>query len=192
MFLNYASYFGAKENDLKSVVDCILDQHMADGGFNCRSNRSGAKHSSLHTTISILEGITEYQNAGYTYRNKALENAKALSIEFILLHQLFLSDRTGEIINKEFLKLRYPCRWKYDILRALDYFQHAKIPYDKRMKPALEHLLKKRNKDGTWNVNAKHPGQLHVEMEKAGKPSRWNTLRALRVLKHFDLMQNTP
>ena len=185
MFLNYASYFKTNESHLKSVVDCILAQIMPDGGFNCRSNRFRAVHSSLHTTLSVLEGITEYELHTYTYRLQELIHAKKSAIEFILKHQLYLSDRTGKIINKDFLKLTYPSRWRYDILRALDYFQHAKVKWDDRMKPAIQIVLKKQNKDSTWNVQAKHPGQVHFEMEKAGKPSRWNTLRALRVLKNY-------
>jgi len=187
MFLNYASYFKTNQEDLKSVVDCILSQIMPDGGFNCRSNRYKSVHSSLHTTISVLEGITEYELNGYTYKLADLKKAKKTSIEFILLHQLFLSDRTGEIINKDFLKLTYPCRWRYDILRALDYFQLSQTKWDDRMRSAMEILFVKRNKDFTWNVQAKHAGQVHFEMEKAGKPSRWNTLRVLRVLKHFEI-----
>lgn len=192
MFLNYASYFNASEKDLKSVVDCILSQIMPDGGFNCRSNRYNTVHSSLHTTLSVLEGITEYEINQYNYRLKELINTKKSAIEFILLHQLFISDRTGEIINKDFLKLTYPRRWRYNILSALDYFQHARIQWDDRMKPAIQVLLKKQNKDSTWNTQAKHPGQVHFEMEKAGKPSRWNTLRAMRVFKHFEIEQLLP
>ncbi len=185
MFLNYASYFRAEEADLHSVVDCILGQIMPDGGFNCCSAWEKVRHSSLHTTISVLEGLTEFEKIGYTYRLPEIQNAKKSAVEFILMHQLFLSDRTGEVINKAFLKLSYPSRWRYDILRALDYFQYAGVKWDERMLPALKVLLKKRNKDQSWNVQAKHPGQLHFEMEKAGKPSRWNTLRALRVLSYY-------
>ncbi|MCE7994001.1 MAG: hypothetical protein HEP71_18575 [Roseivirga sp.] len=186
MFLNFASYFGANEESLESVVDCLLAERMPDGGYNCRSNRSGARHSSLHTTISVLEGINSYKLGGYHYRLPELLDSQRTAREFILLHQLYISDKTGSIIDRNFLKFPYPSRWKYDILRALDYFQQAELPQDKRLTPALDYLLDKQNKDGTWNLNAKHPGQLHFEMEKAGKPSRWNTLRALRVLKRFD------
>ncbi|WP_299124260.1 hypothetical protein [uncultured Winogradskyella sp.] len=186
MFLNYASYFKTNKEDLKSVVDCILDQIMPDGGFNCRSNRGRPVHSSLHTTLSILEGLTEYDINGYTYRIEEVKEAMASSKEFILMHQLYISDRTGKIINKDFLKLSYPRRWRYDILSALDYFQYSKTKWDNRMQPAINILIKKRNKNGTWNVQAKHPGQTHFDMEKAGKPSRWNTLRALRVLKNYN------
>ncbi|UJH66374.1 hypothetical protein [Allomuricauda sp. SCSIO 65647] len=188
MFLNYASYFNTEETELKSVIDFLLHEHMADGGFNCRSNRSGAVHSSLHSTLSVLEGFTEYKRNGYSYRMAEVEKAIEASKEFVLVHQLFLSDRTGDIIDQRFLKLSYPRRWKYDVLSALDYFQYSRSQWDGRMRPAIDVLLKKRNKDGTWNMQAKHPGQTHFEMEKAGKPSRFNTLRALRVLNRFKVL----
>jgi hypothetical protein len=187
MFLNYASYFKTPEKKLYSIIDSILNEIMPDGGFNCRSTRSGAKHSSLHSTISILEGFEEFLKAGYLYRKEEILSAQKSSIEFILLHQLFLSDKTGQIINKDFLKLTYPCRWKYDILRAMDFFQYAGIEWDSRMKAATDILKIKRNNEGTWNIPSAHSGQVHVKMEQAGKPSRWNTLRILRVMKHFKL-----
>ena len=155
---------------------------MPDGGFNCRTTRSGATHSSLHTTISVLEGFHSFLSHGYSHRNSEIKTAIQTSEEFILMHQFFKSDKTGKVIHKDFLKLPYPSRWKYDILRALDYFQLADAKWDERMRPAIQELLKKQNKDGTWRLNAAYPGQVHVKMENAGKPSRWNTLRALRVL----------
>ena len=185
MFLNYACYFKSDPKPLENVIDFILGQHMEDGGFNCQSNRSGARHSSLHSTISVLEGFYEYLKQNYTYRQTEVESVMKLGQEFILIHKLFLSDRTGDVIHKDFLKFPYPSRWKYDILRCLDHFQHVGLNWDERLMPSIEVLMNKRNKDGTWNVQAKHPGQLHFEMEKAGKPSRWNTLRAIRVLLHF-------
>lgn len=190
MFLNYASYFNTEEKKLCSIVDSILYEIMPDGGFNCITPRGGARHSSLHSTISVLEGFIEFHKAGYTYQKKDIESARQSAEEFILVHRLFLSDRTGKIINKDFLKLTYPSRWKYDILRALDYFQYADRKWDDRMEAAISVILKKRNNDGTWNIQAAHPGQVHFVMEKAGTPSRWNTLRALRVLEHFKILKN--
>lgn len=187
MFLNYASYFKTPEKKLYSIIDSILNEIMLDGGFNCRTTRSGAKHSSLHSTISVLEGFTEFQKTGFTYRKKEISDAIKTGVEFILMHRLFLSDHTRQIIDKNFLKLTYPCRWKYDILRAMDYFQYAGINWDNRMIEAMDYLNKKQNKDGTWNVHAAHSGQVHVIMEKAGKPSKWNTLRMLRIKKHFGI-----
>lgn len=185
MALNYLSYFGISGRDLTSIIDFILSQQMPDGGFNCQLNRKGAVHSSLHSTISVLEGFLEYRKNGYTYRLEDLRLAEQQCIKFILLHRLYKSDKTGEIIHPQMLRLSYPSRWKYDVLRALDYFQAAEVPYEERMKDALTFLQGKRKKEGKWNLQQKHPGQNHFEMEKAGKASRWNTLRALRVLKFY-------
>ena len=171
---------------LESIIDCLIDAHMHDGGFNCQFNRKGAVHSSLHSTISVLEGLLEYKRGGYTYRQAELERIVAEAEAFILLHHLFRSDHTGEVIDKRFLMLSYPSRWRYDILRALDYFRDARRPYDVRMQDAIDVLHKKRRKDGRWPVQARHPGQTHFEMEQTGQSSRWNTLRALRVLRHFE------
>lgn len=185
MFLNYACYFRVPEEDIKSVIDFLVRQQMNDGGFNCHSNRKGAVHSSLHTTLSVLEGILEYSRNGYVYRLNELLQIAEESREFILQHHFFKSDKTGRIIDSKMTRFSYPCRWRYDVLRALDYFQDAQISYDYRMDDALELLLKKRTRDQKWMLQAKHPGQSHVEMEIPGKPGRWNTLRALRVLNHF-------
>jgi hypothetical protein len=187
MFLNYAAYFGADESKLKSVIDFIILQQLPDGGFNCIFNRSGASHSSLHSTLSVLEGIHEYKQAKYSYRTNELDAIEKQSREFIFLHQLFKSDRTGKIIRQDFLKFTYPAHWYYDVLRALDYFQHSNTSWDKRMQPAMEIILKKRTKNGTWKLQSKHPGQEHFVMEKPGELSRWNTLMALRVLKKYNI-----
>ena len=185
MALNFSSYFLAKEESLHSVVDFILTEKMGDGDFNCQSNRKGASHSSMHTTISVLEGFFEFLKTGYTYRSQEIKNVMNSSIEFLLMHQLFKSDKTGEVINPNFLKLYYPPRWYYDILRALDFFQSANIPYDSRMDAAIDVLISRRTKEGLWKAVSIHPGKLHFEMEKAGQSSRWNTLRVLRVLKKY-------
>jgi hypothetical protein len=185
MFLNYAAYFRINEEDIKSIVDFLLSEHMQDGGFNCNSNTIGAVHSSMHSTISVIEGIYEYAKVGYRYRLEELQAAEDRSRTFLLQHRLFRSDRTGNIIDKKMTMLSYPSRWRYDILRALDYYQFAGIDYDPRMRDALDILMKKRRKDNKWPVQAKHPGQTHFDMEETGGPSRWNTLRALRILKHF-------
>ena len=187
MVLNYASYFAAEEELLKPIVDYLIEHQMSDGGFNCQSTRIGAKHSSLHTTLSCLEGLFEFRKNGYKYKTKEIKRIEADCIEFILQHKLYKSDKTDEIINPKFTRLPYPSRWYYDNLRCLDFFQYAKAEYDKRMDDALELLQSKRKRDGKWPLQAKHPGEIHFEMEKAGQPSRWNTLRALRVLEYFQI-----
>jgi len=183
MFLNYASFFGTPEGRLKSIVDYILENLMPDEGFNCESKRRSVNHSSMHTTICVIEGIWEYIKAGYTYRVDELNQAKKGAEGFLLMHWLYKSDKSLEIIDKKYTMLSFPTRWRYDVLRALVYFVDAGAPYDPRMEDALDLLISKRRQDGTWPVQAKHPGQVHFDMEETGSPSRFNTLRALRVLE---------
>lgn len=185
MFLNYSAYFGTPEGDLKSVVDFVLAQQMEDGGFNCLRNSVGATHSSLHSSLSVAEGIESYASSGYTYRTAELQKAAVEARDFMLRHRLFRSQRTGEIISRKFLQLNFPPRWKFNILRALDHFRAARHPWDPRLADAMLVLAEKRGKDGRWRLAAAHPGQVHFAMEKAGEPSRWNTLLALRVMKAY-------
>lgn len=185
MFLNYASHFRAPESDLQSIVDFVLSQRVADGGFNCQSNRGTCVHSSLHTTLSVLEGFQEYSANGYRYRLPEIQDVVKTSHAFILMHKLYQSDKTGKTIDPKMLMLSYPSRWRYDILRCLDYFWQAGIAWDERIKDAVAIILKKRDQNGLWPLQARHPGQTHFEMEIPGKPSRWNTLRALRVLRKY-------
>ncbi|MCG8408880.1 MAG: hypothetical protein MI923_27055, partial [Phycisphaerales bacterium] len=185
MVLNYASYFGMQEEQLMSIVDFLLNEHMADGGFNCRSNRSGARHSSLHSTLSVLEGIQEYTDNGYRYRLGELRKAAFAAREFILLHRLYKSDRTGEIIRRDFLQFSFPPRWYYNILRCLDYFRAASAPWDDRMEDALHVLISKRRRDGRWPVQATRAGKVYFKMEEVRQPSRWTTLMGLRVLNAY-------
>ena len=185
MFLDYACWFDAPETELHSIVDFLIFQHMPDGGFNCQSNFSGARHSSMHSTISVLEGFLEFERQGYRYRLDELLAKAEEAREFLLTHRLYKSDHTGEIVRKDFLQLSFPPRWKYNILRALDHFRLAGAPWDDRMSDAMDVLLEKRRPDGKWPVQAAHAGQVHFTMENAGGPSRWNTLMALRVLKAY-------
>ncbi len=190
MILNYTAYFMPGDSRLKGIVDYILHNRMQDGGWNC-ARLKGATHSSLHTTLSILEGLQEFSSSGSDYRAGQIREAKQTGIEFILQHRLFRSHRTGAVIKPQFLRLSYPSRWYYDILKALDYFQRIRWPFDPRMQDALNVLLRKRRADGCWLLQAHHPGQQHFRMEAVGQPSRWNTLRALRVLRVYAVLPET-
>jgi hypothetical protein len=185
MALNYASYFGAEQERLTSVVDFLLGQRLPDGGFNCRFNRTGARHSSVHTTISVVEGITEYRRRGYSYRVDELSTAQAESLEFFLRHHLFRSERSGRVIDTEFTRLHHPARWHFDVLRGLDAFADAGVPYDRRMDDALEVLRRRKGDDGRWAANRAYPGATHLPVEPAGRPSRWVSLVATRVLDFY-------
>ena len=139
----------------------------------------------MHTTIWALEGLTGFARADPGYRAREIAKAIDAGAEFLLDHQLYRSHRTGETMDEQFLMLSYPGRWKYDILRALDWFAKAGRPFDSRMGPALEILARKRRADGTWPLQNKHPGAVHFDMETTGGSSRWNTLRAARVMAAY-------
>lgn len=184
MALGYASWFGATPEQLGSVVDLLLREVVADGGFNCRHNRPGARvtHSSVHTTVCVIEGITAYLRSGACYRADELDRARSSAAEFLLRHRLLRSERTGEVIRAEFTGLHHPARWHYDILRGLDSLAAARIPRDERMDEALSILRARRRADGRWTPNRAYPGQTHVPNERVGVPSPWVTLIAERVL----------
>lgn len=190
MVLGMCCHGRIESRKLEEIVDYMLEHHFNDGGWNCSWQR-GAVHSSVHTTLTTLECIRDYKSNGYSYRLADLEQQADAGREFLLHHHLFKSHRTDRIMKKQFIMLSYPARWKYDILRVLDYFQSIHFPYDKRMDDALEILINKQRKNKRWPVQQKHPGLVHFDMEKTGSDSRWNTLRALRVLKHLQ-SQNFP
>ena len=106
--------------------------------------------------------------------------------EFLLVHKLFRSHRTGEIIKPILLRFSFPPRWHYDVLRGLDYFQAVKAPRDQHLADAIDIVLKKQSEDGRWLLENSYKGKTYFELESLGDPSRWNTLRALRVLKWWD------
>jgi hypothetical protein len=154
---------------------------MPDGGWNCR-RPDGATHASVHTTISALEGLRLYE----VHRGRNVQAVRAAlrsGREFLLVHRLFRSHRTGEIIKPVFIRFSFPPRWHYDILRALDYFQAVNAPCDRRMVEAIDIVRSSQRKDGRWALQHSYKGKTYFELERLGAPSRWNTLRALRVLR---------
>jgi hypothetical protein len=181
MFLNYGAYFHMEDEPVRTIVDLLSGQVLPDGGFNCQDKST---HSSVHTTLSVLEGFLSLIRYGYTYRIDDVMRMKKAAEEFLLSHHLFRSSTTGDVINENFIQPAYPPRWKYDILKALWYFADAGIPYDKRMEDALRTVEKLRTKDGTLLRGKTISGELHFRMEE-GKAGRWNTMRAMRVLQHY-------
>lgn len=185
MALGYATYFGAPQEHLISIVDYLLGQRLADGGFNCERERSGATHSSVHTTVCVLEGITEYVRRGYDHRVADLVDARASSVEFLLRHRMFRSERTGAPITPELTRLHHPTRWHYDVLRGLDALADAGVPHDPRMDDALDLVAARRRADGRWAAHRPYPGVTHVPPIPAGASSPWITLIAMRVLQQY-------
>jgi hypothetical protein len=181
MVLSIVSYFECRDDRLDVAADNLLREQMPDGGWNCRRS-SGATHSSVNTTISALEGLHHYERhrAGQA---KAVRAAQKRGREFLLQHRLFRSHRTGKIIKPTFTKFAFPPRWHYDVLRALDYFRAVDAPRDARLEDAIALVHDHRLPDGRWALENVYAGKTFFTLESLGAPSRWNTLRALRVLK---------
>ncbi len=180
MGLSLAAYFdeGAAQTD--ELVHHLLEQQMNDGGWNCRRPR-GATHSSVNTTISVLEGLRTFE-AKSSRKRRDVRVAQERAREFLLEHRLFRSHRTGRVMKSEFTRFVFPPRWHYDVLRALDYFRAVDAPFDARLEEAIDMVQRKRDASGRWRLEYCYRGEAHFQLEKVGLPSRWNTLRALRVL----------
>jgi len=180
MVLSILSYFEHDDERVDTVAQHLLAAQMPDGGWNCRRSR-GATHASMHTTISVLEGLYWYEHARRNTR--AVRAAQHRGREFLLAHRLFRSHRTGNVIKSEFTRLVFPPRWHYDIVRALDYFRASEAPRDERLSEAIDIVRARAAPDGRWPLPYAYKGQTYFTLERVGGPSRWNTMRALRVLK---------
>ncbi len=172
------SYFG---QSVDGMVDRLLTDQLSDGGWNCWAEY-GAEVSSFHTTICVLEGLLEWEQAGG--ESAEVGEARKAGEEYLLDRGLYRTRSTGQVIDPRFTMFSFPVRWYYDVLRALDYFRSKGGPADDRVSQALELVTEKRTPAGLWPLENTHQGPSHLEMEGPdGFPSRWNTLRALRVLK---------
>ncbi len=181
MALSVSAFFGLRDARLETLAGYLLHEQMRDGGWNCRRFR-GATHSSFHTTISVLEALLDYQRLDPPCRAE-LGEAQSRGREFLLRHRLFRSHRTGEVVDPAMTRFAFPARWHYDILRALDYFREADAERDPRLEEAVGMVRKREQPGGRWTLPRGYPGRVFFEMENAGAPSRWNTLRAVRVLR---------
>ena len=183
MVLAIVCWFGLVDERGDRLAEHVLAAQMPDGGWNCRAmpGYAGATHGSFHTTISALEGLLEYERLR-PERASAARAAQARGREFLLVHRLFRSHRTGKIAKPAFTRFVFPARWHYDALRGLDYFRDAGAPLDERLGDAFELVEGRRRADGLWPQQSRYPGRTFFEMESGRQASRWNTLRALRVL----------
>jgi hypothetical protein len=132
----------------------------------------------------ILRGFLEYQKK-FPNKNKNIAEAQRKGQQYLLKNNLFEDTKTNLPINPKWLKISFPYYWFYDILVALDYFRESNV-IDKRLQTAVKIINKKQNKEGTWDLEIKHAGKTFFELEQVGKPSRWNTLRCIRVIKWWE------
>jgi hypothetical protein len=172
------TYFGL---DVDAIVARLLSEQLEDGGWNCEAE-NGSVRSSFHTTINVLEGLWAHERASGGIAESIA--ARRRGEEFLLERKLFRRRSTGEVVRPAWLLFSFPVRWHYDVLRALDYFRSVAKPPDPRIGEAIALLRSKQHPDGTWLLENTHPGKVHFELEAGdGRPSRWNTLRAMRVLE---------
>lgn len=175
------AYFGV---DMAPLAELILSERLDDGGWNCEAE-NGSVRSSFDTTINVLEGLLEYERAtGGTLEVRA---ARLSGEEYLLDRSLFRRKSTGEVADPTYLEFAFPYYWHYDVLRALDYFRGSGTSPDPRLADAIDIVRSKCQPDGRWLLDRVHPGRVHFDLEDAvGTPSRWITLRALRVLDWWD------
>ena len=185
--LGVGSYF-KEPND--ALAEQLLGEQLEDGGWNCEAwpflpvKRPPSRRSSFHTTICVLEGLLEYERAGG--KSAAVTRARKRGDEYLLERGMFRSLRSGEVIDKRWLRFAYPTFWHYDVLRGLDYLREAGVKADGRVREAVEIVMERRHQNGRWPLNVLHRERIPVEMEtRVGGASRWNTLRALRVLRWY-------
>ena len=178
--LGVGAYF-KEPND--ALANQLLDEQLADGGWNCEAPKS--RRSSFHTTICVLEGLLAYERAGR--RSAAITRARRRAENYLIERSMFRSLRTGKVVDKRWLRFSFPMFWHYDVLRGLDYLRNAGVKPDSRFREAIEAVMERRHQNGRWPLNLLHPEYIPLAMETSvGKASRWNTLRALRVLRWYN------
>jgi hypothetical protein len=176
--LAIGAYFG---QDVRGIVDRLLTEQMEDGGWNCEQER-GSTRGSFETTINVLEGFLEYENR--TGSSPEVTAARVRGQEYLLERRLLRRLSTGELAQPRWLYLEFPVSWHYHPLRALDHMRKAGVAPDQRMAEAIEIVTSKRDADGRWPLEHAFHEELVVDLgESVGKPSRWLTLQAMRVLR---------
>jgi hypothetical protein len=180
MAVAIGAYFG---ENVDKVVDRLIGDQLTDGGWNCEAGR-GSTRSSFHTTICVLEGLLEHERS--TGGTSASREARRRGEEYLLERRLLRRKSNGELISTLWLQFSYPTRWSYDVLRGLDYFRAVGGVPDGRLAEAVDVVHSRQQPDGRWLLENTHPGKVHFQLEEGdGHPSRWNTLRALRILRWY-------
>jgi len=181
------AYFG---QDVRGIVDRLLGEQLSDGGWNCEAP-NGSTRSSFNTTICVLEALLEHERACDAIPE--VTAARLHGQEYLLERRLFRRRSTGEVIERDrkahtsWTRFAFPTWWHYDVLRGLEYLRSAGVAPDERVAEAIELVVSKRDGDRRWPLETRYPGVMPVETDEGeGRPSRWNTLRALRVLRWYE------
>ena len=180
------AYFG---EDVRAIIDRLLSEQLQDGGWNCEA-ANGSTRSSFNTTICVLEALLEYEL--HVGSSPHVTAARLRGQEYLLDRRLFRRQSTGEVIERDrkggfaWMRFAFPTWWHYDVLRVLDYLRRAGVEPDERISEAIDLVASKRGDEGRWRLETQYPGRMPVETDEGhGRPSLWNTLRALRVLDWY-------
>jgi hypothetical protein len=184
------AYFG---QDVRGIIDRLLAEQLSDGGWNCEAE-NGSTRSSFHTTICVLEALLEYElTCGVS---PEVSEARLRGQEYLLERRLLRRRSTGEVIEDrkapgaDWTRFAHPTWWHYDMLRGLEYLRRAGVKPDNRVTEAIDLVASKCDSDGRWLLEVRYPGRMPVEIDEGeSRPSRWNTLRALRVLEWYSRRQ---
>jgi hypothetical protein len=182
--------------DVRPIVDRLLAEQLPDGGWNCEA-ANGSTRSSFNTTICVLEALLEHELR--VESSPEVTAARLRGQEYLLERRLFRRRSTGAVIDYDrkvgpdgagghpaWTRFAFPTWWHYDVLRGLEYLRRAGVTPDERVAEAIDLVASKRDSDGRWPLELRYPGEMPVEMDGGvGQPSRWNTLRALRVLDWY-------
>jgi hypothetical protein len=179
------AYFG---QDIQGIVDRLLGEQLPDGGWNCEA-ANGSTRSSFNTTICVLEALLEHERA--VGSSPAVTEARLRGQEYLLERRLFRRLSTGEVVDDAWTRFAFPTWWHYDVLRGLEYLRRAGVVPDARVAEAIELVASNCDGDGRWPLDTRYPGRMQVETDEGeSRPSRWNTLRALRVLRWHERTAN--
>lgn len=176
--------------DVSGLIARLLEEQLPDGGWNCEAE-NGSTRSSFNTTICVLEALLEHERTNGN--NAEVTGARLRGQEYLLERRLFRRRSTGEVIEHDrkggtvWTSFAFPAWWHYDVLRGLEYLRSAGAVPDERVTEAIELVRAKRDGRGRWLLETRYPGVMPVEIDGGeGEPSRWNTLRALRVLRWYE------
>jgi len=182
MLVLLAARFRIDDARIDAAVEWLAKTQMADGGWNCQQV-NGATHSSFHTSITVLEALQQrYERTA----DAAVADMASHGREFFIDHRLYHSHRTGEVVDRRFTQFSFPPYWHFDVLRGLDHFRAAGAAPHDALRDAVDLVQSRRRPDGRWNLQNVHRNRTWINMEQGGVPSRWNTLRSLRVLRWWD------
>jgi hypothetical protein len=178
LILSMCCYFGYHQESMHGIAECLANQQCKASNWLPNDAEASVAYA-FETTLIVLEALLQYRNR-YLTPNRSLVNAEAKGQEYLLKHNLYLHD--GKAIKSKWASFSFPPYWFYDVLTMLEYFRNFRKNKDERIQAGIDLVVKKRNKEGTWNLGSKHSGKTYFDMERVREPSRWNTLRAMRVL----------